>query len=287
MMSQTILYKGKMQSGALSDNGAARTDLLRVRNVALPVEHGGWGLSLEPVTLGLLVAPSLPGLFLAIAALAAFLARHPLKLVMADRRRGRRFRRTPVAVRFALLYTIIASLSLLAVIKTAGSYQFLLPLVLASPLALIQLGYDRMSRSRALLAELAGATAMAAVASSIALADGWPLGLAFGLWAILAARFVPTILYVRARLRMLHGKEAAMENVLTIHAFSLIAALLLAWTRLASALAAVALLILLARALFGLSGDDRAASAKQIGIRELGFGAMTVIFIALGHYFNL
>lgn len=271
----------------VATKSGGRQNRVRLKTIALPVEHGGWGLSLEPVMLGLLVAPSLPGLFLALATMVAFLARHPLKLVMADRRRGRRFARTPVAERFALLYTLIASLSLRAAIKTASSYEFLLPLLLAAPLALIQLIYDRASRSRALLPELAGATAMAAIAASIALINGWPRGLAFGLWAILAARVVPTILYVRARLKKLHGQEAATATVLAMHALALIVALMLAWLKLIPVLAAVALLILLARALYGFSGYERATSARQIGIRELGFGAMTVTAIALGHYFNL
>jgi hypothetical protein len=286
-MSQTILYKGRMRGSASAGNGAERTGAVRVRGIALPVEHGGWGLSLEPVLLGLLVAPSLAGLFMAVATLAAFLARHPLKLVIADRRRGRRFPRTPVAERFALLYTAIAFLNLLAAIKTASSYEFLLPLLLAAPFALIQLAYDRMGRSRNLLPELAGATAMASVASSIALAGGLPRGLAFGLWAILAARVVPTILYVRARLRILHGKEGASATVLAVHLLALLGVTLLAWARLATVLAVAALLILLARALLGFSEYDRAKSAKRIGIRELGFGVMTIIAVTLGHYFNL
>jgi hypothetical protein len=287
-MSQAISNSGQMEVGASAKSGVARAGaVVRVRNVALPVEHGGWGLSLEPIMLGLIVAPSLPGLFLALAAMGAFLTRHPLKLVMADRRRGRRFARTPVAERFTLLYILIASLSLLAAIKTASSYEFLLPLLLAAPLALIQLVYDRLSRSRALLPELAGATAMASITASIALADGWPRGFAFGLWAILAVRVVPTILYVRVRLKRLHGQQVTMATALVMHALALIVAFILAWVRRTSALAVVALLILLARALFGFSGYDRAASAKQIGIRELGFGAMTVSAVALGHYFNL
>jgi hypothetical protein len=260
---------------------------VRVRTVALPVEHGGWGLSLEPVALGVLVAPSLPGLFLAAATLAAFLARHPLKLVMADRRRGRRFPRTRAAERFALLYAMTASLSLLAAIKTAASYELLLPLVLAAPLALIQLAYDRLSRSRALLAELAGATAMASVAASIALALGLPRALSFGLWAILAARFAPSILYVRARLKTLHGGRPSTAGVIIAHALALSAAVALAWADVVPVLAVVAISLLLLRALYGLSGHDGAVSAKQVGIRELVFGAMTVLAVALGHHFNL
>src|SRR4051812_44173992 len=190
-MSQTIQHDGPMQGGASSQGGAVSKNPVRLRNIALPVEHGGWGLSLEPVVLGLLVAPSIPGMFLAFAALAAFLARQPLKLAMGDRRCARRFPRTLIAERFALFYIAIATLSLLAAIAMTTSYLLLLPLLLASPLALVQLHFDRVGRSRTLLPELSGATAMASIATSIALASGWPSASAFGLWAILTARVVP------------------------------------------------------------------------------------------------
>ncbi|PYS47450.1 MAG: prenyltransferase [Acidobacteria bacterium] len=264
-----------------------RQNRVRLRPVALPVEHGGWGFSLEPVALGLLVAPSLLGLFLSVTTLAAFLARHPLKIAMSDRQRGRRLLRTPIAERFALLYMTISLVSFLAAIKTAPSYEFLLPLLLASPLALIQLLFDRMSRSRALLPELAGATAMASIAMSIALADGWQSSLAFGLWAILAARAVPSVLYVRARLKRLHRQEASTSKTIVIHVLAIAAASVLAWAKLVPVLSVVALSILLARTVYGFSRYDRQATARLIGFRELGFGAMMVAAVALGHYFNL
>ena len=40
------------KSSGLENRGAGHR--VRVRTVALPVEHGGWGLTLEPVALGLL-----------------------------------------------------------------------------------------------------------------------------------------------------------------------------------------------------------------------------------------
>lgn len=287
-MSQTISSGGRMRGGVPTKEGAARARAVRVRTVALPVEHGGWGFTLEPVALGLIVAPSLPGLFLSVATVAAFLARHPLKLVMTDRRRGHRFPRTLVAERFALLYMLVAVLGLLGAVKTASSYELLLPLLLAAPFALVQLVYDRLSRSRALLPELAGATAMASIAASIALADGRPRSVAFGLWAVLAARVVPSILYVRARLKRLHGREASTAAaVAAAHFVGLAAALVLAWAGFAPTLAVAALFVLLARAVLGFSKYDRATSAKQIGIRELVFGALTVAAVALGHYFDL
>lgn len=285
-MNQVIQLTGEFQSRRDFNAGGAPQPV-RVKNIALPAEHGGWGFVLEPVLLGLLVAPTLPGACLAIATLAAFLARQPLKMVMGDYRRGRRLRRTPIAERFALIYISVAALSFLAAIKTSDSYEFLLPILLAAPGAFIQLTYDRASRSRLLLPELAGATAMASVAASIALMGGWRRGLAFGLWALLVARVVPTILYVRARLKELHHQQASKTVMLISHNGALLVALALCWFKLAPTLPVFVFLVLLGRALFGLSRFDRAATAKQIGIRELGFGAMTVAAIALGHYFNL
>ncbi|MES1167658.1 MAG: YwiC-like family protein, partial [Oleiharenicola lentus] len=47
--------------------------------IFLPREHGSWFLVLEPLALGLLVAPSSAGGALAVATLAAFFMRRPLK----------------------------------------------------------------------------------------------------------------------------------------------------------------------------------------------------------------
>src|SRR5690606_8314064 len=61
------------------------------RAVALPAEHGGWSFWLEPILLGLLLAPTIAGLWLALASFGVFLSRQPFKIAWADRQRGRRF----------------------------------------------------------------------------------------------------------------------------------------------------------------------------------------------------
>lgn len=256
--------------------------LVRIRPVALPVEHGGWGLLFEPIVLGLLLAPSLAGLFLSVAAMGAFLARHPFKLAVADWRRNRRTSRTALAERFAILYFVMATLGL-AVAITSGGGAFLLPLLFAAPIVVVQLFYDSMGRSRALIAELTGAISTGAVATAIAIAGGWPLPMAFGLWAILAARSVPTILYLRARLRLLHRKPASARVVIIVHLLAMLVVIGLARARMAPFLAVVALVILLLRAMMGFSRPGRGVTAKKLGLGELGFGAMTVFAVFLGH----
>jgi 4-hydroxybenzoate polyprenyltransferase len=267
-------------------SGGAAPGGVRRKTIALPNEHGGWGLSLEPVVLGLVVAPSLAGLGLAVTTVAAFLTRHPLKIAAGDRRRGRRFPRTPVAERFALLYGSVALAGFLLACAAAPSWDFLLPLALAAPFAAVQLAYDLKGQSRSLWPELSGSAAMASVAAGSAVAGGWGLVPALGLWAVLAARVAPTILFVRARLKQLHGKEASAAPVHLAHAAAFALVLALAAARIVTWLAPAALLVLALRALHGFN-ERGPVTAKRVGVRELIYGALTVAAVAAGHYLDV
>jgi hypothetical protein len=99
---------------------------------------------------------------------------------------------------------------------------------------------------------------------------------------VLAARVVPTILYVRARLRLLHGHAASVAFVILSHLAATVAVLALALLGLVPKLAAAALFILLLRAALGFA-ERRPVTAKRIGLRELGFGALTVFAVAAGY----
>src|SRR5947207_1129603 len=153
---------------------ATSTATLDTRALALPTEHGGWGLLLEPVVLGLLVAPSAAGTAFALAAAGAFLARHPARLVWSDWRRSAWYPRTGPAALIAGAYSAAAVLGL--GIALAGARGPLLSIVLLSlPAAGVYLAYDLRLRSREWLAELAGAAALSSSAAGIAAAAGWPL----------------------------------------------------------------------------------------------------------------
>jgi hypothetical protein len=285
--SGTVSIDGRLREGGKiqTRRDAARVRV-RLRTVALPVEHGGWSLALEPVALGLLVAPSTAGLFLAIATAGAFLARHPLKIVLGDRRRGRRFPRTAAAEAFLLLYGALALASALAAAATAASYAFILPLLLAAPLVAVQLAFDAAGRSRSLAPELAGSAGLAAVSASIAMADGWTFSASSVLWLLLAGRALTSILYVRARLRRLRGEKPSTLRVIVAHAVAFAIVSLLVWVKLAPALAALALLILLLRAVLGLSAKHDTGSAKRVGMAEVGYGVMAVLAFAAGQLFG-
>ena len=279
-MDRTVsLGGGSEKAPAVVNSARGRT---RLRTVALPVEHGGWSLTLEPVALGLIVVPSTAGLFLALATLAAFLARHPFKIVAGDRRRGRRFPRTAAAEMFLLLYGGVALASALAAVLTAEGYAFLLPLLACLPFVAVQLFYDAAGRSRALAPELAGSAGLCAVAASVALAGGLKPSASLVLWALLACRAAPSILYVRARLRLLHGETPRKLPTLASHAAALAVSCLLAWTRAAHPVAVLPFLVLTLRAARGLSAALGQGSAKRVGVTEIAYGVLTVTAVAAG-----
>jgi hypothetical protein len=250
--------------------------------VALPVEHGGWGFLLEPLVLGLFLAPSPAGLALAVAALGAFLTRQPLRLALADRRRGARYPRTAAAEAFAVAYGLVA-VGAFTLAVSAARAPFWLPLVLATPFGLAQLAYDVRHRGRELAPELAGAIALGATVSAVVLAGGWERRPALALWLIMAARAAASVLYIRARLRLDRGLHPALFFTWASHLFGLAAVTSLAALGFAPWLAVLAFVALLIRAAHGLSGLRRQVRPQVVGFREMAFGALTVVLVALGY----
>jgi hypothetical protein len=252
------------------------------KTVAFPVEHGGWGFLAEPVVLGLVLAPSAAGLCLALAALAAFLARHPLRLWLIDRHKGVRYPRTALAGRIFAAYAASA-LALAAAAFALASAFFWLPLAVAAPIGLVAVAFDAAGRSREALPEAAGAVALGASAAAIALAGGAAPGPAWSAWALLALRAVLSVLYVRARIRLDRGLAAGPRSVVAGHVAALAAAAGLAHSGGAPWLAVVAFTALLGRAAWGLSPWHQPIRPQSLGFHELGYGLLTLVLLAVGY----
>jgi hypothetical protein len=257
-----------------------------IRLVTMPVEHGGWAFMLEPILVGCILAPSGAGLWLSVATLATFMVRQPLKTALIDRRNGKRFPRTLWAERVALLFAALALATLVLALLTARA-PFWLPILLAAPFALLQAYFDLQRQSRQMAAELAGAVAIGAGAAAITLAGGWAVAPALALWLILAARAVTSVLYVRARLHL--EREGAFDKTPVVVSHSAALAIIggLAVAGWAPWLAVAAVVILTARASWGLSPWRRSVRAQVIGTQELGVGLLTVALTAVGYMFSL
>jgi hypothetical protein len=252
---------------------AGRRSMLR--SVAMPTEHGGWSLTLEPVLLALLVAWSWPGFALGLAAMLAFVARTPVKVVLVDRWRHRWLDRTRLAARVAAV-ELIALVMLVMFAAFTADGRFWIPFVVAAPLIAVELWFDMRSRSRRLIPELAGTIGIGSVAAAIALADGAELLLALGLWCVVGARGAAAIPYVRAQVFRLHARPyhrwpSDLAQVLAV------AAVAIGWAFDAVPFAAVIVLAIIgAINVAALRREPR--PPKVLGVQQMMFGlAVTVV----------
>lgn len=249
------------------------------RQVAVPSEHGGWSLTAEPVLLGLIVAWSWPGLALGVAAMLAFMARTPLKVVLVDRRRQRHLDRTRLAVRVVVAeVAVIAVLGAAALAATSNDW-FWLPFVVAAPLVAVELWFDMRSRSRRLIPELAGTIGIGSVVAAIVLAAGQSTALAIGMWVVISARAAAAIPYARAQVFRAHARPVTLwhSDLAQLLAFAAVAT---AWILDTSPLTAVVAIGLIA--VFNIAairGPVRRAVA--IGLQQMTFGIGVVVVTAI------
>jgi hypothetical protein len=251
----------------------------RIRSVALPTEHGGWGFTLEPILLGLLVAPSAAAWEISAAALGIFLARRPVKIFSSDLVRRRWLPRSSMALLFSVIFGGVALAGVIgAFITTQG--PFLIPALLAAPFALVALRADAHSRNHALLAELSGAIAMSATVAVIAVSSGWDLLPSLGLWLVLAARDVAAIVLVRGQVRRSKGKPAATTRIYQVQVGSIFT------IAVAAGFGVVPWLSVLAVSLVGIvaviSLNRPPIPAKTIGWTQMALGLAVVLVTAAG-----
>jgi len=270
----------------LSSAAMSNAPPVRLRTIAFPTEHGGWGFLAEPILLGLALAPSWAGLAIALATVAAFLMRHPSKLYWRNRHRLNLSPRFRIARHFGLLYGGLAAGGFAITLALVG-WEPLAPYLLLSPLLAMYGAFDLNNQARRLLPELVAPMGLAAAAPAIALAGGWSWAGAWTLWLLLQARTVPSILYVRARLRLERGNEIDRRPSFLSHLAAVAIVLALWKADLAPLLAAAALAVLFARSVRGLSSHRRPAKAKEVGFSELAFGLGYILATVVGYGLGL
>ena len=263
-----------------------KTKPFRLKGLALPNEHGSWSILFEPLIAGIAVAPSWGAPFIALLFVAGFLAHQPLRVCLIDLRNGRKMPHTVAAVALAASSLVIALIGLGGVWKIAG-IDSLVPLIAAVPLAVLQLGYDVAGKSRRAIPELAGAIALSSSAAIAAHAAGWSSAAALALWCVFVCRLIPSLLYVRNRLLLEKRKTLSVASPIMAHVLALVAVAALAASALSPKLAVLAFVILLVRAIVGLSPWRLKLRAMQIGILEIVFGAITVLSVIFGHYLHI
>ncbi len=263
---------------------------MRLRSsLNLPREHGAWAMLYVPFVLGLMVAGkiNLAGIFLLLATTALFISRESLLIWWRARKRGRHTDSAKQAGRLLLTYLAIAAASGIPLIMVY-EYYWLLPLALIGTTLLAINGWqatdleDRTVQGEVMA--IAGLTMTAPAAYYVA--DGAMNQTSFWLWALCAAYFASSVFYVKLRVTGLHSKKVedkhrARWQCIGYHAFLLVSLLALAFTRSLSLFALIAFAPALARTLRSLLQPERQLDLKRIGIAEIIYSIIFLIFTTL------
>jgi len=249
------------------------------RQLFLPKEHGSWSLALEPIALALLVAPSAAGAALALAGTAGFFTRRPLKLAVTLPAGDPR--RVP-ARNGAIFFAALAAFAL-AGAAIHGPVRALWPLLLAAPFGALFLWFDLRNAAREAEAELAGSTVFALLPASGALLAGWPAPASLALAALALARSVPTVLTVRAYLRL--GKGEAPSRLVPIVAacVALATVALLARPALVPSAATAVSGVFLVRTCWLVSPLRPRWPARRVGVIEAVLGVAQLGLLAFAY----
>lgn len=259
-----------LQTGKMPGTIRAR----QIFKLILPKEHGSWSLALEPLALGLLAAPSAAGVALAIAALAGFFSRRPLKLVLSRKPDSRR----TWAFGWSVVLGLFVFAGLILAAKFGGVEKFW-PLIPAALAGTIFVWFDSRNEAREGAAELAGVVAFGILPAAFAALVGWSAIESIALALVMLSRSVPTVLFVRTYMRRRKGKLATPVPafIAVAAAFLLTGGLVLLHA--APWPAAIFIFLLAARA-FWLLTTNRRFAAKTIGVTEMILGVTMILAVA-------
>jgi hypothetical protein len=138
--------------------------------------------------------------------------------------------------------------------------------------------------SRELIPELGAALALASSIAVVALADGFTATLSAALWAAMVARLVPSVLYVRERIKLEKGKPFDQFWSHFAHIAALVLVGTLYYFSLGSSLTVLMSAFLAGRAVYGLSGSAPKMTAKVLGVREVIYGVLYALTLVVGYY---
>ena len=249
------------------------------KSLLLPKEHGSWSLAFEPLALGLLVAPSVAGLGLAVAITAGFFLRRPLKLAVTLQGPDSC---GPEARNWAVLLAGVALAGLFFAVGSS-SISALWPLLLAAPLGAVFFVLDLRNDMRAAAAELAGSAAFAILPAAFATLAGWSAGAALALAAVMLTRSLPTVLTLRTYLRLTKGQSATSWQPLAAAGAGLALLAGLAAYGLAPWLAPLLATVLLMRSIVLVTPLRPRWTARRVGTGEAVLGLVYLTSLAFAY----
>lgn len=170
---------------------------------AIPKDHGSWALWLGPFLAGWGVAEqsTIPLLWVFLAILSVFLARHPLIILVRSLSGRRNHEDSRPALIWTLIYLTAATMFALLLVLSGFSLLLLLAIP-ALPLLVWQMALVVRREERKMSLEITGSgvLALAAPAAYIAATGTWSI-MAFWLWILTWLYSIVSIVYVYLRLK--------------------------------------------------------------------------------------
>jgi hypothetical protein len=248
--------------------------LSRAIKLIMPREHGSWSLALEPLALGMLAAPSKPGVALAAAALSGFFLRRPLRLVLGGKPDPRR----------SLAFVCVAGLGVLALVNLLlaaklGGISRLWSLIPAGLAGMTFVWLDSRNEAREGVAEVAGASAFGLLPATFGVLAGWGTMASIALAIVMLVRAVPTVILVRTYLRLNKGRVSTTVPALVAAGAGLFLAACLVGSGIAPWPVIIFALAMTAGTIWLLGWCPRLA-AKTVGMAESAFGVTMVLTLA-------
>ncbi len=261
------------------------------RQIAIPQDHGSWVFILSPLLIGLFAGRSfhLTTLVLIGAAMAAFLLRQPLTMIVKVYS-GRRPRTDlPAALFWSCLYGLIGLIAVAILVVSGDGYVTYLAVpgipVFAWHLWLVSQRLERRQAGVELVAT--GVLALAAPGAYWIGVDHYdPLG--WWLWLLTWMQSAASILYAFLRLEQRVLPEVPARPVqwrmarvaVAFTSFNLVFSLLLGWVRLLPAFVFLPYLIQWLESLWGAFHPAVKVKPVLIGIRQFIVSTLwTVLFI--------
>lgn len=288
---------------------------MKLTQLAFPTEHGGWGFLSEAIILGLLLAPSSAGIWMALSAFFFFLLYQPVKIFLAKvssgiqpqtsrltmillgpdfpaqdkqgeaklpEKNGADKFRTLALTLFIAGYSLLAGLFLYLALPGVSSTFWVIP-GLTLPLLAIQWTSSWRRDVRSIRSELSGAVAVAAMAPMIMVVGGWTLQSALLVWLLLSIRASSSIHFIRQALAASRGKPYSLSSVRRVYLEGLVILGLLMLLRHIPILAFFSFGYMALRAIKRLRKCEN-LKAKDLGLSELRAGLLNVLLIAIGYW---
>jgi len=265
---------------------------LMLRHVAVPNEHGSWVFLFSPLLIGLFAGDILHSgsLLLVGAALAAFMLRQPITILVKILSKRRPRSELPAALSWIAIYGLIA-FGFLSGLMAMGYTPILFLAVPALPVFAWHLWLvSRRSERRQPVVEVAGSGVLALVAPAaywVGVGHYDPIG--WLLWGLTWMQAGVSIYYAYLRLQQRVWKEVpepsqcwqAGRRIVFGAAGALILVSLLAGYKVVSPWLPLAFVVQFAEALWGTFHPAVRAKPTHIGIRQLIVSTLfTIVFIA-------